>query len=252
MILRDMKKFLFFIMFFITLTANAASMKEKADSAYAAENYTEAIEIYNDILKEGTSADIYYNLGNSYYKTDEIAKAILNYERAILLRPWDSDIQHNLNLARTKTVDKITPVSEMFFIKWMKDLISFITVDGWAYLALSAFIFALVSFLVYFFSKTLIVRKIGFFSFLFTLVIVVVANIFAMVQLDKIKSKKDAIIMSGSVEVKSTPTQSGTNLFILHSGTKVLIIDDSMKEWKEIKLADGKIGWIPVSDMEII
>ena len=73
-----------------------------------------------------------------------------------------------------------------------------------------------------------------------------------MLQLDKIKSKKDAIIMSGSVEVKSTPTQSGTNLFILHSGTKVLIIDDSMKEWKEIKLADGKIGWIPVSDMEII
>ena len=169
-----------------------------------------------------------------------------------MLRPWDSDIQHNLNLARTKTVDKITPVSEMFFVKWMKDLISFITVDGWAYLALSAFIFALVSFLVYFFSKTLIVRNIGFFSFLFTLVIVVVANIFAMVQLDKIKSKKDAIIMSGSVEVKSTPTQSGTNLFILHSGTKVLIIDDSMKEWKEIKLADGKIGWIPVSDMEII
>lgn len=247
-----MKKIFSVILFLVTLTVNATNLKEVADSAYAAENYPTAIENYKKILEEGNSADVYYNLGNCYYKTDEIALAILNYERALLLRPWDGDIQHNLELSRSKIVDKITPKSEMFFITWMKELISFITVDAWAYLAFGVFIFALICFLIYILSRNLVLRKLGFFSFLLAMIVVIVANIFAIIQYDKIKSRNDAIIMSGSVEVKSTPNQGGTNLFILHSGTKVVIIDDSMKEWKEIELSDGKVGWIPVSALEII
>lgn len=95
-----------------------AQDKAAADSAYAAGKYDEAISLYSAMLKEGESADIYYNLGNCYYKTDRIAHAVLNYERAFLLDPADADVRFNLELARAKTVDKIIPESEMFFITW--------------------------------------------------------------------------------------------------------------------------------------
>ena len=106
--------------------------KAEGDSAYIKDDYTTAIQIYESLLKNGESADVYYNLGNSYYKIGEIAKAVLNYERALLMKPGNSDIRANLEVARAKTIDKVEPVPEVFFVSWTKALINSMSVDAWA------------------------------------------------------------------------------------------------------------------------
>ena len=136
-----------------------AQDKVQADSAYAAEKYEEAIPIYTALLKEGEHADIYYNLGNCYYKTDRLALAILNYERAALLDPGSSDVRFNLELARSKTIDKITPESEMFFVTWYKNIIDMMSMDGWARTGIVAFVLACVLILVFFLGNKVVWKK---------------------------------------------------------------------------------------------
>lgn len=226
--------------------------KMEADSTYAAEKYEEAIPLYMALLENGTNADLYYNLGNCYYKTDRMAHAILNYERAFLLDPSDPDIRFNLELARTKTIDKIIPESEMFFVTWFKSLVNVMSMDAWAYMGVGAFVCMCVLAFVFYFSNKVVIRKVGFFGAILMLLLAVMTNVFAYRQHTAIETRTGAIVMSSSVVVKSTPNESGTDLFVLHEGTRVEIIDNSMKEWKEIRLADGKVGWMPAKEMEII
>lgn len=247
-----MKKLLFILLSVIYIIPLSAQTKEQADSAYAAEKYDEAITMYTAVLQEGIHADIYYNLGNCYYKTDRMAQAILNYERALLLEPGNSDIRFNLDLARTKTVDKIIPESEMFFITWGRNIVNLTGMDGWASIGVTAFILTCILLLLFFFSNRIVLKKTGFFTALFMLVVVILSNVFANIQHEKIYHRTGAIVISNSIVVKSTPNESGTDLFVLHEGTRIEIIDDSMKDWKEIKLADGKIGWMPTEAMEVI
>jgi hypothetical protein len=228
------------------------SLKSEADSAYAKENYVGAAHQYEALLKQGSNADVYYNLGNCYYRLDNIPRAVLNYERALLLSPGDDDIRFNLDMARNKTIDKITPESEMFFVTWCRQLANLQSVDGWSHTAIGAFVIMLFTTLLYLFSKKILLKKIGFFSTLVLLVFTVLFNIFAFQQKTALDNRSGAIVMASSVTVKSTPTESGTDLFVLHEGTRVEITDDSMHGWKAVKLADGKQGWIPVNAMERI
>lgn len=226
--------------------------KTDADSAYMKNDYSAAIQIYESLLKKGESSDIYYNLGNSYYKVDEIAKAILNYERALLLQPGNSDIRANLEVARSKTIDKVESIPDIFIISWMKSLINSMSVKAWAIWGIVAFILLIVALYLFIFTKQIILKKIGFISGVLLLLITISANIFASEQRDRLVNRDYAIIMSPSVTVRSTPSESGTNLFILHEGSKVNIKDNSMKDWKEIRLEDGKVGWVSVSDLNVI
>ena len=227
--------------------------KAKADSAYINNDFANAVYLYENILaNQGESADIYYNLGNSYYKMDNIAKAIVNYEKALVLNPGNSDIRFNLELAQSKTIDKVTPMSEIFLVTWMKNMANTMNEKGWAQLGITTFILMLLMLALYFFSKKIALKKVGFISALCFLLICIVANIFASSQKDKAQSHGTAIIMAPSVTVKSTPNESGTNLFILHEGHKVFIKDNTMREWKEIQLEDGNVGWVPSSVIEII
>jgi hypothetical protein len=95
-------------------------------------------------------------------------------------------------------------------------------------------------------------RKISFSFSAFFLLLSILSFIFATTQMGNIRNRDTAIIMSPSVTVKSTPSGAGTDLFIIHEGRKVKILDSSMKEWVEIRLEDGNTGWIPVNAMEII
>lgn len=226
--------------------------KAMADSAYVRQQYQQAIADYEAILKQGVSADIYYNLGNAYYRTDNITRAVLNYERALLLSPGDRDIRFNLQLARSKTIDKITPESEMFFVTWYRTLVNVMSVDGWARMSLVSLAVAIILALCYLFTSSVWMQKLGFFGALLMLVIFAVSNIFAWQQKDQLVNRTGAIVMSPAVQVKSTPSKNGTDLFILHEGTKVEITDSSMKDWKEIRIADGKEGWIEASKIELI
>lgn len=226
--------------------------KAEGDSAYIRNDFASAIQIYESLLRKGESADVYYNLGNSYYKINEIAKAILNYEKALLLQPGNGDIRANLEIARGKTVDKVEVVPEIFFVTWTKALINSMSVDSWAIWGIVSFLLLIVSLYFFIFSKQVVLKKVGFITGIIFLIVVVMANIFASKQKEELLNRDTAIIMSPSVTVRSTPSENGTSLFILHEGHKVNIKDDSMKDWKEIRLEDGKVGWVPVGSIEII
>ena len=226
--------------------------KAEGDSAYIRNDFASAIQIYESLLRKGESADVYYNLGNSYYKINEIAKAILNYEKALLLQPGNGDIRANLEIARGKTVDKVEVVPEIFFVTWTKALINSMSVDSWAIWGIVNFLLLIVSLYFFIFSKQVVLKKVGFIAGIIFLIVVVMANVFASKQKEELLHRDSAIIMNPSVTVRSTPSENGTSLFILHEGHKVDIKDSSMKDWKEIRLEDGKVGWVPVSSIEII
>ena len=242
---------IFFALIFVS-TASWAQTKAEADSAYINKEYTKAIDIYEQLLQQGESGEIYYNLGNAYFKQDKLGRAILNYERALIIQPGNADVSANLDIARAKTVDKINPNPEIFFVAWTRSLINSLSVDTWGACGIGFFICTLAALAIYFFTKGVRWRKIGFFVALISLIISIVTNLFAFEQKRKIDHRTDAIVLSPSVTVRSTPSDEGTSLFVIHEGRKVSIKDDSMKEWKEITLEDGKVGWIPVSAIEII
>jgi tetratricopeptide (TPR) repeat protein len=229
-----------------------AVTKADADSAYVRGEYQQAIKDYEALLKKGASADLYYNLGNAYYRTENITRAVLNYERALLLSPSDRDIRFNLQMARSKTIDKIVPEQEMFFVTWYHSLVNLASVDGWARTALIALALAIVLALIYLFSDRIWLRKVGFFGAFLLIAVFVFSNLFAHQQKQQLIHRKGAIVTAPAVTVKSTPAKNGTDLFILHEGTKVTITDASMKDWKEIRLADGKEGWIETGQIEFI
>ncbi|WP_455593090.1 tetratricopeptide repeat protein [Bacteroides sp.] len=226
--------------------------KSEGDSAYMKNDFASAIQIYEALLKKGEAAEIYYNLGNSYYKADDIAKAILNYERALLLQPGNNDIRANLDVVRSKTVDKMEAVPEIFFISWTRALIYSVSVNTWAVLGIVCFILLIISLYFFIFSKQIIWKKSGFVAGIAFLILVILSNVFAAQQKEDLLNRDKAIIMNPSVTVRSTPNESGTGLFVLHEGSKVSIKDASMRDWKEIRLEDGKVGWVPTSTIEII
>lgn len=237
---------------FSTEKSSKSITKSEGDSAYIKNDYKSAIQIYEALLETGEAAEVYYNLGNCYYKTNDIAKSILNYERALLLDPGNTDIRVNLEMARAKTVDKITPIPDIFFVAWIKSLINCLSVDAWAKCGISFFILFLVAVALFFFSKQASLKKGGFIGGIVFLILVVLSNVFASQQKAVLVNRNAAIVLVPSVTVRSTPSESGTSLFILHEGSKVELKDNSMREWKEIRLEDGKVGWVPTSSIEVI
>ena len=236
---------------FLPLCAQKSTLKE-AEEAYAKEDYTQAIELYESVLKSyGESAMVYYNLGNAYYKAGKVAPAILNYERALLLNPGDSDTRFNLQVARQKTVDKIEPIGEFFLTRWIGTVEDVYSADGWAKWGVASFVLFIGCLVLFFFSKWIRLKKIGFFAGICFLLISLVANLFADSQQDKLLHRADAIVFASTVTVKSSPDASGTDLFILHEGTKVTI-KSTLGEWSEIQLEDGNVGWMPSKEIQQI
>ena len=252
-----MKKYvciLFLASFVLAIHANpsADSLKAAADKAYSLEQYDKAASLYLRLTRMGESDVVCYNLANSYYRMDSVASAILWYERALLLSPGDSDVRFNLRMARAKTVDKIVPEEEIFFSRWYHSLLNLMSVNGWVWTGVVFFVLALVGLSLYFVSARVGWRKAGFFGALFFLLLSVSSHLFAWQQKGRQQYRDRAVVMQPSVVVKSTPNAAGTDLFLLHSGTSFHILDASMKDWCQIRLSDGKEGWIPVSAIEVI
>lgn len=247
-----MKSIIYLILMLVPCVATATS-KEVGDSAYAKGDYPTAIEVYESILDGNTVApEIYYNLGNAYYKTSEIGKAILNYERALLLDPSDSDIRFNLELARSKAVDKVDNGFRLFLTEWIENLVNTASMGTWAVTAIVSFVVMLIAVLLLFFGKSVTLRKFSMGCAILMLILTIFANYAAMSHYLNLTSKEMAIIVTPTVTAKSTPDNSGTSLFEIHEGRKVKVCDDSMKEWKEIELEDGTVGWIPATALEVI
>lgn len=243
--------FVLMILMLMPLSANAIT-KQNADDEYTKGNYQQAIKDYQEILKAGVSSEIYYNLGNAYYRTDNITQALLAYERALQLSPGDNDIRFNLQYARSKTIDKITPETEMFFVTWYNSLVNFTSVDRWAKTAIVSIVMALLLILVFLFAPQMWARKSGFYGSAVFLLLFAFANLFAFQQKHELETKQGAIVIAPTVNVKKTPAASGTDVFVIHEGTRVDITDRGMKQWRGVKLADGREGWLKTSQIEEI
>ncbi|WP_273389225.1 tetratricopeptide repeat protein [Barnesiella viscericola] len=249
-----MKKIVIYLLCFVagmTATYGQESLT-KANEAYAQEDYIKAIELYEQTAREhGVSSDLYYNLGNAYYKHNEFAKAILNYERALLLNPGNEDARFNLDMANTHIVDKIDPVGRFFLSVWIDTMRSYLSSNTWAVIGIIAFFLFIGGCYLYLFTRSVPLKKIGFFGGIVVLLIAIMANCFAWGLNEKKEIRNEAIVFDATVSVKSSPAESGTDLFVLHEGTKVVVLS-KVGEWSEVKISDGNRGWLPSAAIEII
>ena len=229
-----------------------ADLLQKANENYTKEQFKQAIEGYNQILMTNMeSPEVYYNLGNAYYKTGQYTLAILNYERAKLLAPDDEDISFNLQVANQKVVDSIQELPGIFIVRWWNALVNSQTTDAWAVLSIFSFIIFLTMLGFYFFAKTSEVKRITFWSGCFLIVFTIFSWSFAAKQKNTMVNHTYAIVNQPTVTVKSSPSDKGTNLFVVHEGLKVKITD-KLGDWIEIRLADGNKGWLLTESVERI
>ena len=187
-------------------------------------------------------------LNNKVHNT----KAIVAYERALRLSPGNSDILFNLQFVRNKTIDRLMPNSDMFFVTWYKSLVNLVSVDTWAIFSVLSVLIALVLMLLFLFGNRIMLRKIGFYGAISFLVLFVLSNVFAYQQKAQFENRNDAIVVASTISVKKTPVNTGTDSFVLHEGTKVRIIDKTMSDWRHIELSDGRDGWVRKTQIEEI
>lgn len=219
---------------------------------YTASDYEGALREWLEIYDTGyRSAELAYNIGNAYFKLNNVPGAILFYERARLLRPGSSNINYNLQIARTLVVDKFEEIPELFFVRWFDFLSLILHTNTWALLSILAFIAFLILLSVYIYSSHYKMKVISFWAAVFLLFISVASLSFTLRNRDLVYDSREAIIFAPSVNGKSSPDASGTDLFVLHEGTKVSI-EDKVGEWFEVKLSDGNKGWIPSASLTII
>lgn len=239
-------------LFLLFFQGNALAVtKAEADGEYKKGNYQQAIIDYKALLGNGVSPELYYNLGNAYYRTDSLTHAILCYERAALLAPGDADIRFNLQFARSKTIDKITPQSDNFLVNWYHGVVNFTSVDNWARFGVVSLVLALVLLLAYFFDRNIAIRKVGFFGGIALTVAFALSVLFAWQQKYSLENRKGAIVVTPSLSIKKTPSANGEDDFVLHEGTRV-DITDSLKDWREIHVGDGRQGWVKANAIEKI
>ncbi|MDR1119383.1 MAG: tetratricopeptide repeat protein [Dysgonamonadaceae bacterium] len=225
---------------------------KQANELYINEKYQDAIDLYEKILREkGESVVVHYNLGNAYYKKNEIAPAILHYERALLRDPGNEDIRVNLEMAKQKTVDKIEPIGMFFLSQWLTDIRNIFSTNQWSWAGIVTFLFFIGCLALFFFSSKRLWKKIGFYAGIILLIGTISSNIFAYRQKEKLTAKDTAIIFAPTVTVKGSPDKSGVDIVVLHEGSKVFI-KSKLGNWSEIVLEDGNVGWIENNKIEII
>ena len=238
--------------FDLNAKTTADSLFQAANTSYAEGNYRVAGEQYEAILVRGfESGEVYYNLGNCYYNQENYPRAILNFERALLLDPGNDNIEHNLAKARIYTIDKIEEIPQFVIQRWINSVIILLHSNSWAILGLSAFVFLLIMLLVYFLSTNVSRKRAGFYLAVITLIISAGSYYLASKSKQLVVNSNGAIVMNATVTVKGSPRDTGTDLFIIHEGTKVSIVN-SLDNWYEIILSDGKQGWLRNSAIEPI
>lgn len=222
-----------------------ASNFEKANEFYNQAIYDSALIQYHSILDAGYTSDkLLYNLGNTYFKLKDLPHAILYYEKALKLNPSDENILHNLSIANSMIVDKIEPMPEIFFVVWWRTFYSLLPADTWAWI--SIIFFGLSLLLVYFYltSYKVAVRKLSFFTALMMVFLFVGSFGLASQKYYYTQQINEAIVFVPTITIKSSPSASSVDLFVLHEGTKVTLMDETA-DWQQIRIANGSIGWLP-------
>ena len=253
--------FILFVMFFSTNLHSQdqldfSDLNDKfteANNLYNDSKYEKSIELYYQILDSGFhSAELYFNLGNSFYKLNDIANSILFYEKSLKLNSNDKDAINNLKMVNNAIIDDITKIPEPFIESQLNKISNVLSFSAWSYISIILSFLFLVLFVLYFFSKEPNVKRASF-TFLFLLFFLIVITLkVSFHAYEKNYIEQYAIIFSKKIEIKAEPNERSENLLILHLGTKVKIIDSFNEEWVKIKLVNGQEGWINNKEIRII
>ena len=236
----------------VEASASTDEQWNAANAAYNAGDFEKAATIYEQILAQNLhSAALYYNLANAYFKQGELGKALLNYNRASRIAPSDEDIRHNQEYAEKMTKDSIEKIPEFFLVTWLRAARGALSCTAWTVLSLAMLAVALAMTLVYLLAQRMSLRKVGFYTMACAVVLFIASSAFALSERNMLINRSEAIVMSSAASVKSSPDRSATELFVLHEGTKVTI-GESTDGWAEVRIADGRKGWIEDKRIERI
>ncbi len=251
-----MKKYFLLFLFICTMTglraASPDALFELGNKAYQRLQFDSAAHHYQQIEKQGlNSADLQFNLGNCYYKLKQVAPAIWHYERALALNPSDEDARANLNLANLLVIDKITPVPSLFYQRWLNALYKAYPADKMARASIASAWFILLSILLFLLSSSSNLKKFCFFSGALATVFLILCLLFAVQSKNKAEEAKDAILFASSAYIKSSPDSKSQDLFILHEGVKMQLLDH-IGDWYRVRIANGNEGWIQQENFRTI
>lgn len=237
---------------FLVLHAQPADLFRQGNEAYRQSDYLQAIEAYTAVLDAGyENADLYYNLGNAYYRTEQMGMAVLNYERALLLEPNFAEAKQNLALANARTEDKITPLPEFLLARWYRALYCALSFGVWLAVVLILAGLALIAASVMLAGGNYRWRKTGFIVLIVMAVLWLVSLCCTISSAARLNRHDRAVITQPMVVVKGSPDASGVDKLVLHDGA-LLTIDETLDGWHKIRLADGNTGWLPDTDLTII
>ena len=242
---------LLIFLFYYSFNSFCNDLKD-AEKAYDSKNFKISIHHYQKLINEGyKSYQLYFNLGNSYYRNNELGKAIYYYELASKSNPADDDIKINLAIATSKTIDKVNS-KENFFITAIKTniLLSFSTFT-WSIFTISFISLASILFFIFINSNNILIKRISFIGTCFCFILFTLSYFLGYTSLKSKSENKFAIITSKEIKILNEPTISGISKFNLHEGTKIRIVENK-GEWILIKLDNGNEGWIKTTDVGII
>lgn len=249
-----MKQLIPIILLLVSFFGNAQNeaLFSQATDSYNNGDYQKAIDYYLGILENGKhSSELYFNLGNTYYKLNQIAPSIYNYEKALLLSPNDAEIKNNLSYAQNMTLDAIETLPETGLAKIYKSITEIMSFDEWSYTAVVFMILFALLYIAFYYFRYATQKRIAFISSIAALFISLGSAAFAFVQYNDFKSDQPAIVFSSEVQIKAEPNQRSEQIFILHEGTKVNVLEE-LNEWKKIKIVDGKTGWVTSESIRLL
>ena len=245
---------IFFFAFASVLLANGTieNLMHQGNNFYQGNQYEEAIKIYKQILAEGYESEaVYFNIGNCYFRTNKLGYAILNYEKALRLAPDDEDINYNLLVANARTVDKIKELPKLFIVEWWEILITSLSANNWLILVLIFYYLLLLAIAGYFLIRRFNFQKYLAYWGIINFIILILLSTLLFARLNREASTDFGVLVESTVTVKQSPNEKGNDVFVIHEGIK-FEIEDRLNEWAKIKLADGKVGWLPENSFEKI
>ncbi len=249
-----MKKILFLLLILANSIAaqNADENFSVANNLYKNNKFEEAIEFYKKIETQGLiSSELYYNLGNSYYKLNKVGPSIYYYEKSLKLDPLNDDVKNNLVFAKRLALDNIEQLPKSVLQKFNKNYIQKLSYNQWAIVVIVFSVLASLLFLLFYFASTSSKKRFYFATSSISFILLFISFFITYNQYSFSKNNKEAIIFAEKSDVKNAPTLNSEDVFTLHEGTKVLVLD-SVDNWKKIKIADGKIGWIIASEIKLL
>lgn len=246
------------ILFILTLiccfqgvSQNGAVFKNGND-AYNEGDYVKATDLYLEILEKGEhSAELYFNLGNVYYKLNQTAPSIYYFEKALMLKPNDPEIKNNLGYAQKMTLDAIEVLPETGLVNLYKKITGVLSFDQWSYTAIIFMSLFVLLYIAFYFFRYSTKKRIAFIGSLLFLLLSIIAVVFAFVEYRDFNANNSAIVFSQESQVKAEPNNRSQQIFILHEGTKVNVLEE-LGEWKRIRLTDGKTGWIASESIKLL